>query len=83
MAIVTISQQVGTGGAEIGLALAERLGYCFVDHERFLERTQRYGLDAHRLWHLEKEPPSLFERFARWPIDCSPRGSRSPSPAMR
>lgn|SRR5262245_57327305 len=63
MAIVTISQQVGTGGAEIGLALAERLGYCFVDHERFLERTQRYGLDAHRLWHLEEEPPSLFERF--------------------
>jgi cytidylate kinase len=43
--------------------LAERLGYCFVDHERFLERTQRYGLDAHRLRHLEEEPPSLFERF--------------------
>ena len=63
MAIVTISQQVGSGGAEIGLALAERLGYCFVDHERFLERTQRYGLDAHRLSHLEEEPPSLFERF--------------------
>jgi cytidylate kinase len=63
MAIVTISQQVGSGGAEIGLALAERLGYCFVDHERFLERTQRYGLDANRLWHLEEEPPSLFERF--------------------
>ncbi|HEY7038735.1 MAG TPA: cytidylate kinase-like family protein [Methylomirabilota bacterium] len=63
MAIVTISQQVGSGGSEIGLALAERLGYCFVDHERFLERTQRYGLDAHRLRHLEQEPPSLFERF--------------------
>jgi cytidylate kinase len=63
MAIVTISQQVGSGGAEIGLALAERLGYCFVDHERFLDRTQRYGLDANRLWHLEEEPPSLFERF--------------------
>jgi cytidylate kinase len=63
MAIVTISQQVGSGGAEIGLALAERLGYCFVEHERFLERTERYGLDAHRLRHLEEEPPSLFERF--------------------
>jgi cytidylate kinase len=63
MAIVTISQQIGSGGAEIGLALAERLGYCFVDHERFLQRTERYGLDAHRLRHLEDEPPSLFERF--------------------
>jgi cytidylate kinase len=63
MAIVTISQQVGSGGAEVGLAVAERLGYCFVDHERFLDRTQPYGLDAHRLWRLEEEPPSLFERF--------------------
>ena len=63
MAIVTISQQVGSGGTEIGLALAERLGYRFVDHEPFMERTERYGLDAHRLRHLEQEPPSLFERF--------------------
>ena len=63
MAIVTISQQIGSGGAEIGLALAERLGYCFVDHERFLKGAQGYGLDADRLWHLEEERPSLFERF--------------------
>jgi hypothetical protein len=45
------------------LAVAERLGYCFVDHQRFLEDARGYGLDADRLWHLEEERPSLFERF--------------------
>jgi cytidylate kinase len=63
MPIVTISQQIGSGGAEVALAVAERLGYCFVDHQRFLEGARGYGLDADRLWHLEEERPSLFERF--------------------
>ena len=63
MAIVTISQQLGSGGAEIGMAVAERLGYGFVDHKRFQEAAHRYGLEADRLWRLEEERPSLFERF--------------------
>jgi cytidylate kinase-like protein len=33
MAIVTISQQLGSGGIEIGMAVADRLGYRFVDHK--------------------------------------------------
>ena len=33
MAIVTISHEMGSGGAEIGLTLAQRLGYRHVDHE--------------------------------------------------
>lgn len=63
MAIVTISQQLGSGGTEVGMAVADRLGYCFVDHKRFQEGAHRYGLETDRLWHLEEERPSLFERF--------------------
>ena len=33
MAIVTISHEMGSGGAEIGLTLAHRLGYRHADHE--------------------------------------------------
>ena len=63
MAVVTISQQLGSGGTEIGMSVADRLGYCFVDHKRFEEGAHRYGLETDRLWHLEEERPSLFERF--------------------
>src|SRR5512143_2190050 len=63
MAIVTISQQLGSGGTEVGMAVADRLGYCFVAHKRFQEGAHRYGLETDRLWHLEEERPSLFERF--------------------
>ena len=63
MAVVTISQQLGSGGTEIGMAVADRLGYCFVDHKRFQQGAHRYGLETDRLWHLEEERPSLFERF--------------------
>jgi len=63
MAVVTISQQLGSGGTEIGMAVADRLGYCFVDHKRFEEGAHRHGLETDRLWHLEEERPSLFERF--------------------
>ena len=65
MAIVTISQQLGSGGTEIGMAVADRLGYSFIDHKRFEEGAHRYGLETDRLWHLEEERPSLFERFDR------------------
>ena len=63
MAIVTISQQLGSGGTEIGMAVADRLGYSFVEHKRFEEGAHQYGLETDRLWHLEEERPSLFERF--------------------
>ena len=63
MAVVTISQQVGSGGTEAGMAVADRLGYSFVDHKRFQEGAHRCGLETDRLWHLQEERPSLFERF--------------------
>ncbi|OGL15290.1 MAG: hypothetical protein A3F92_05090, partial [Candidatus Rokubacteria bacterium RIFCSPLOWO2_12_FULL_71_22] len=63
MAVVVISQQMGAGGPEIGTALAERLGYRYVNHELLLDAARRYGLAEERLSHLEESKPSLFERF--------------------
>ena len=45
MAIVTISHQMGAGGTEIGTALAQRMGYHYVDHE-LLEDAVRRGATA-------------------------------------
>lgn len=63
MAIVTISHQMGAGGPEIGTALAQRVGYRFVDHELIQDAARRYGLVEEKLAHLDESKPTLFERF--------------------
>jgi cytidylate kinase len=63
MAILTISHEMGSGGAEIGMAVAKRLGYTYVDNEELLGRAQRYGLAEDRLARLVEDRPSWVERF--------------------
>jgi len=63
MAILTISHEMGSGGAEIGMAVATRLGYTYVDNEELLGRAQRYGLAEERLARLVEDRPSWVERF--------------------
>jgi cytidylate kinase len=63
MAILTISQEMGSGGAEIGLTVASRLGYIYVDNDELLNRAQRYGLAEDRLARLAEDRPSWVERF--------------------
>lgn len=63
MAIITISHEMGAGGAELGLALSQRLGYRHVDQELISESARRYGLLEDKLSHLDETKPTLFERF--------------------
>ena len=63
MAILTISQEMGSGGAEIGMTVATRLGYAYVDNEELLGRAQRYGLAEDRLARLVEDRPTWVERF--------------------
>lgn len=63
MAIVTISDELGAYGPEIGQGLAKQLSYRYVDQELISEAAQRYGLLEAKLSHLGDSKPSLFERF--------------------
>lgn len=63
MAIITISHKLGAGGPEIGMAVAERLGFRYVDQEMIIEAARRYGVGEERLTQLDESKPSLFERF--------------------
>lgn len=63
MAILTISYQMGAGGPEVGMAVAQRLGYRYVDQELLQDAVRRYGLAEEKLSHLDESKPSLFERF--------------------
>ncbi len=63
MAIITISPQMGSGGPEIGMAIAQRLGYRYVDQELIADAVRRYGLAEEKASHLDESKPTLFERF--------------------
>jgi cytidylate kinase len=63
VAILTVSQEMGSGGAEIGLAVATRLGYTCVNNEELLGRAQRYGLAEGRLARLAEDRPTWIDRF--------------------
>jgi cytidylate kinase len=63
MAIVTIAHETGSGGPEIGIELAKRLGYRYVDRDMLSEAALRYGVTEDKLTELDEKKPSLFERF--------------------
>jgi len=63
MPIVTIAHETGSGGPEIGAALAARLGYRYVDREMISQAALKYGVVEDRLTQLDETKPSLFERF--------------------
>ncbi len=63
MAIVTISHQMGSSGPDVGMAVAQRLGYHYVDQELLQDAVRRYGLAEEKLSHLDESKPTLFERF--------------------
>ena len=63
MAIITISHEMGAGGPEIGMTVAQRLGYRYADHELILDTAHRYGLLEEKLSHLDESKPSFFERL--------------------
>ena len=63
MAVITISHEMGAGGPEIGMAVAQRLGSHYVDQELISDAAHRYGLLEEKLTHLDESKPTLFERF--------------------
>jgi cytidylate kinase len=63
MSIVTIAHESGAGGPEIGTALAERVGYRYVDREMLSQAAKQYGVLEDKLTKLDESRPSLFERF--------------------
>jgi len=71
MAIVTISHEMGSGGAELGMALASHLSYRHVDHDVILDRARTYGLAEDRLAHLEEDKPSSLSVSTQKPAGTS------------
>lgn len=64
MAIVTISRSTGSGGAQIGRTVSERLGYEYFGKKQLLREVEEFGGQWLR-WtkEMDEREPSLWERF--------------------
>jgi len=64
MPIITISRQIGSGGDEIGRAVAERLGLKCVDREVMEEAARLANISEPRFMELYEKKPGFFERLS-------------------
>lgn len=66
MAILTISREYGSGGREVGRAVAERLGYAYEDRVTLLAALRATDPGWERFGdEYDEHKPSLWERFDR------------------
>lgn len=66
MSILTVSRRIGSGGREIGQAVADLLHYEYVDRKRILEDIGKAG----QAWEdfakqYDEKQPSVYERY-KW-----------------
>ena len=63
MSIVAMSETVGSGGTEIGRALARALGWEFADRDIITKAAESFGEGVMDLRHAIEEKPTLWDRF--------------------
>jgi cytidylate kinase len=63
MTIVAISREMGSGGYEIGAALAKALNFEYVDRQILLQAVHAHGVPEARLVDVVERRLSLWERF--------------------
>lgn len=70
MAIVTISREMGSGGAIIASDLAAKLGYTLVDGETILKEAEKHGLSHEAVKNADEKPPAFVDSLdARIEVD--------------
>jgi len=63
MTIVAISREMGSGGYEIGAAVAKVLNYEYVNRQILLEAAHTHGVPEAKIVDAVDHRPSLWERF--------------------
>ncbi len=63
--VITISHQIGSGGAYLGQKLSERLGIPFIDREILNRVAKQLNLAETELAHREERLSSFWQSFSR------------------
>ncbi len=63
MTIVAISRELGSGGSEIGAAVAKVLHFEYVDRQILLEAAHVHGVPEAKLVEAVEHHPSFWQRF--------------------
>jgi cytidylate kinase len=81
--VVTVSRQLGSGGSHIGMQVAARLGFKYLDRE-ILQRAAKYlGEEEARLSHREESVSGFWENVLRTFSFSTPEaGYVAPAPAL-
>jgi cytidylate kinase len=80
--VVTVSRQYGAGGQRVAPALAEALGYHFVDREIVEQAAAQAGVDPEVAQNLDERVPALIEKVGLALAAASPEfGLSAPPPA--
>lgn len=64
MSVLTISREYGSGGKEIGRAVADALGYDYIDRGHILEDMKNVGPKWEKeASHFDEHFPNVYERY--------------------
>lgn len=70
--IVAVSRQFGSGGARVGRAVAQRLGFQYADREILAEAARRLQLDTADLEPLDEHATGFWARVGKLFAQGSP-----------
>jgi len=62
---ITISRQMGSGGAYIGHLVAKELGFKYLDREILRKAAERFGTDVSMLEDLSERSPGIIETIIK------------------
>jgi CMP/dCMP kinase len=78
--IITISRQLGCGGALIGEALAKHFGISYADHEIISETAQKFSMHEIDLYQREEKIITAWQSFLQSITRCPDRVEHRPLP---
>lgn len=76
--IITVSRQMGAGGAELARRVADALGWRVVDNELVEAIAARAGLPATEVALKEEQAPGFFDRLLRTLTTAAPEIQAAP-----
>ena len=82
MAVVTVSRQYGAGGRRVAPAVAEALGFAFVDREVAEEAARRLGLAPEVAEAMDERAPAIVEEVGMALAAATPGYGLAPLPEL-